>query len=282
MLLQYHGTQVTDEDVSAAIATGCRAGSHVYRVGIFLESQKVPYSVWYPCDMEKLKQCVAMRRPVMVPLARSSEEYRAVHAVLVTGYSDEDRTVTYHDPYYGPLKHLKYEEFDALWLLGGGYTRQALAVYTQDLQKSRPELLPFSDAAGVFEKGRYLVAIGKTEEAIPSFETVVAKYPKFVPGYLWLGSAYAKVNRNREAEDTFAKAVELDRSYFWGEGLLKLACAEVTNGKPEQGLKHLDEFISGNPTAIPEELRTAKQIRDEIEAKSTTRASTEPVSSRPE
>jgi Flp pilus assembly protein TadD len=58
---------------------------------------------------------------------------------------------------------------------------------------------------------------GGTKVAIPDFEKAIQLDPKNSEAYLWLGLSLRKENRDAEARQAFAKALELNPNRVWAK-----------------------------------------------------------------
>jgi|SRR5579871_1243618 len=67
---------------------------------------------------------------------------------------------------------------------------------------------------------------GGIEPAIKDFQRAIELNPKSADAYLWLGVAFRKANRNAEARQALAKAVELNPNRVWAKEQLEKTPAQ--------------------------------------------------------
>ncbi len=260
MLLKYHSLPVNEAELAALQGADGVPGTQTSVVYTYLQSQRIVPIVFYPATTDELDQLLMHGHPVMVVQELTREGKRAVHSLIVVGFSRTENVYYVHDPYEGDSRPIDAAVFDERWLKGGGYVRLALAIFrTQD---AVPDGVSFSYShiAEEFERARFSAQKGEIGGALQGFENVVAAAPDFVPSYLWLGTMYAREKMWAEAEVAFANAVALDATYYWGLGLAKLGAAQFVNGNIEEAGATLRKFLDGDPTQLPAEVEVAKEI----------------------
>ena len=81
------------------------------------------------------------------------------------------------------------------------------------------------DARWRNDRGVLLMLMGRTDEAVSSWDQAIALEPDFLAPYLSLGSLYASLNRRKEALDLYQKALSRRRAKE-EEGTFKRILAE--------------------------------------------------------
>ena len=258
MLFRHHGLKPdrTEIDKSVIITTDEDKASHIHKVNSYLRRKKVPFVMFCPPDSAGVRRLVSQGHPVMVALELSEGRQRVVHSVLVVGFSAEQNTWHYHDPYYGRDRTRSADSFDKAWIKGGGYTRTALALYPPESKSA----YGFSDIAEAFAEATYLLETKRLDEGIKTFEKLLARNNRFVPALLFLGSCYMRKGLNDKAERTFARAVALAPRHYWSIGLLKLGAVQFQVKKYEQAEKTLNRFFSKASRVLPAEREAARRI----------------------
>ena len=71
---------------------------------------------------------------------------------------------------------------------------------------------PYHSESALFDKGTTLFQLERYEEAIACYDEVNKGVPEYLEGWNLKGHALKKLGREKEAEECFAKAKELDES----------------------------------------------------------------------
>jgi tetratricopeptide (TPR) repeat protein len=99
-------------------------------------------------------------------------------------------------------------QLTSLAILGWGELTQ---VASEILQQNKP--LP-KGSQNWFDRGNYLLEVGKEEEAIVHYDRAIELYPNFERAWSNKGAAMSKLGRHEEAISCFERAIELQPEFY--------------------------------------------------------------------
>lgn len=132
------------------------------------------------------------------------------------------------------------------WLrLGMVYLRLKRGQHALDTYKTAWGLFPtrpeFLIGQGVVEE-----MVAKLPQAISTYKQVTAKFPRYEPGYCFLGQVQIKSSLPEEARATGQKLLRLNPHSAYGEYLLAQA-DWITPGKGQEARPHVQRALELNP-----------------------------------
>jgi tetratricopeptide (TPR) repeat protein len=105
------------------------------------------------------------------------------------------------------------------------------------------------DVEIAMERGLVLEAQGRYEEALAAYEDAVQRDPENPLAYRYRGGAHALLERFREAERDYTRALELAPKFV--DARLARAATRMLGGDVEGALQDLDETILQDPVNVP-------------------------------
>ena len=161
--------------------------------------------------------------------------------------------------YVNAQEHKSVERFKALLDLDvakSGYGHEVLAYYYRDHSLRNEEMEEWKKAWSVVENERYLVQmgicyweLGRSQEAMATFEKAIQLYPNYALSYYDLGITLERMGKRDEAKKQYQMAINKDPYYFNAYVNLGLLLAETKDY--EEALKMFKSAIRIKPDDFP-------------------------------
>jgi len=206
----------------------------------------------YPLEptFEALFSELLAHHPVIVLVNRSFSWHPLWHYAPVIGYDEEKRSVLVHFSDQ-PNESISIATFAALWKRSGNWGVVLLP----------PGELPASVSSKTFLRAVYeFEKIGKSKEAIASYQSALTRWPDDVDILFALANAEIEASNVLEAEKNYRKLLALKPSHPLA--LNNLAILLCRSGRSDEALKLLDKVRSDDITIQA----LIKSSREEISA----------------
>lgn len=198
-------------------------------------------------DLDVVQKLISLDIPLIV-LTKPIDEVNKGHYRVLIGFDEKRKLIIFHDPYFGPRRAMKYQDFLKVWKMDDSLNndRWTLAVASPNsvldtFQELWNHPLTHANmATAYYRKFEY-------EKSFREWEAVRDAMPEDPYSLYSLGMVCYRMERYDEASEYARLALDLDPNSSYAYDVLGLVLFK--KGRITESLKTMSQALRGEPKA---------------------------------